>query len=267
MANGGSEEPTQAEKPKGAGRSWWRRRIPTPVVVTFIGLVLSAWLLPAFTRQWDDRQKAHELKAAIVTDFAAATAPMLARGEEIHVGGGRVNAVDQRAGWSEWSRAKLEIEARLNAYFSRNIVLEWKLLSYFVDYIDPTITFGTPLARRFRSDAATEVEIATTGPTETDVEYLTALAPLINPRRGSIELDTRLSSPSTLILLERSLSRSSEVTIIRRNVSGRVHRRSRFTLFEQSLLSFQTAIANEVLAADPTGYSTTTGDLLRDLIP
>jgi hypothetical protein len=236
-------------------------------VVTFIGLVLSAWLLPAITRQWDDRQKAHELKAAIVTDMASAAAPMLTRGEEIHVGGRRVNAVDQRAGWGEWSRAKLEIEARLNAYFSRNIVLEWKLFSYFVDYIDPTITFGSPLARRFRSDAATEVGIATAGPTETDVEYLTALAPLINPKRGFIELNANLFPPSTLILLERSLSRSSELTIIRRSVSGSIHKRSRFTLFEQSLLSFQAAIANEVLAADPTGYSTTTGDLLRDLIP
>jgi hypothetical protein len=239
---------------------------PDPILVTFIGLVLSAWLLPAITRQWDDRQKAHELKAAIVTDMASATAPMLTRGEEIHVGGGRVNAVDQRAGWGVWSRAKLEIEARLNAYFSRNIVLEWKLFSYFVDYIEPTITFGTPLAPRFRSDAATEVEIATAGPTETDVEYLTALAPLINPTRGLIE-SQNLIPPSTLSLLEHGLSRSSELAIIRRNVSGSIHKRSRFTLFEQSLLSFQAAIANEVLAADPTGYSTTTGDLLRDLIP
>ncbi len=45
--------------------------------VTLLGIALTDWLLPAFTRQWDDRQKARELKAAVITQVAAATAAQL----------------------------------------------------------------------------------------------------------------------------------------------------------------------------------------------
>jgi hypothetical protein len=52
--------------------------LPTPVVATVVGVVLSAllslWLIPAFTRQWDDRQKAHDLKAALIAEMATASA-------------------------------------------------------------------------------------------------------------------------------------------------------------------------------------------------
>src|SRR5918994_2749379 len=48
-------------------------RIPTPIVVAVLGLVLGSWFIPAFTRQWDDRQKAGELKAVIISKMASAT--------------------------------------------------------------------------------------------------------------------------------------------------------------------------------------------------
>ena len=48
-------------------------RVPTPLVVAVLGIVLGSWLLPAFTRQWDDRQKAGEVKAAIVAQIASAS--------------------------------------------------------------------------------------------------------------------------------------------------------------------------------------------------
>src|SRR6266513_667328 len=57
-------------------------RIPTSLLVTLIGIALTAWLLPAFTRQWDDRQKAHELKAALASQVAVATAKSLTRSRE-----------------------------------------------------------------------------------------------------------------------------------------------------------------------------------------
>jgi hypothetical protein len=67
--------PSQAQS-SGRERSW-RRRVPTALLVTLLGIGLTAWILPAFTRQWDDRQKAHELKAAIVAESASATANVL----------------------------------------------------------------------------------------------------------------------------------------------------------------------------------------------
>jgi hypothetical protein len=41
------------------------RRVPTSLLVTLLGIALTAWLLPAFTRQWDDRQKAQELQSHV----------------------------------------------------------------------------------------------------------------------------------------------------------------------------------------------------------
>jgi hypothetical protein len=69
----GSEESAPAEGGESVQRRRWRR-IPTPLIITLIGIVLSAWLLPAITRQWDDRQKAHQVKSALVTEMAEANA-------------------------------------------------------------------------------------------------------------------------------------------------------------------------------------------------
>src|SRR5690242_11337061 len=55
------------------------RRVPTALLVTLLGIALTAWLLPAFTRQWDDRAKARELKASLASDIAAATARAIIR--------------------------------------------------------------------------------------------------------------------------------------------------------------------------------------------
>jgi len=58
-------------------------RVPATVVVTLVGIALTAWLLPAFTRQWDDRQKERQLKAEIVKEMASATSRALVGGEAI----------------------------------------------------------------------------------------------------------------------------------------------------------------------------------------
>jgi hypothetical protein len=35
------------------------------VLIPLLTVVLGAWLIPAFTRQWDDRQKARALQASV----------------------------------------------------------------------------------------------------------------------------------------------------------------------------------------------------------
>src|SRR5438874_375987 len=58
------------------------RRVPTSLLVTLLGIALTAWLLPAFTRQWDDRQKSHELAASLIGESAAANADVLTAGQD-----------------------------------------------------------------------------------------------------------------------------------------------------------------------------------------
>jgi hypothetical protein len=100
------------------------RRIPTSLLVSLLGIALTAWLLPAFTRQWDDRQKAREVKAAISTQVAVATAKSLTRSrQKLRVilakpNGGEGMFPGAYTNLAEsWLEDSIEIEAKLRAYF------------------------------------------------------------------------------------------------------------------------------------------------------
>ena len=109
-------------------------RVPTPIVVAFLGLVLGSWLIPAFTRQWDDRQKAGELKASIVAEIASATGRALLDAHEASIappGAASSGGAIPPAG-KDWSVANLQIRARLQAYFGPRAVDHWALVSQYV---------------------------------------------------------------------------------------------------------------------------------------
>ena len=107
-----------------------RWRIPTPIVVAVLGIVLGSWLLPAFTRQWDDRQKAGEVKATVVAQIASATGRALL---EVHQATARPGpAPSSQIPAAEWLVASMEIRARLRAYFGSEAVEQWALVSQYV---------------------------------------------------------------------------------------------------------------------------------------
>lgn len=116
-----------------ANRFRWPR-VPTPIVVAVLGLVLGSWLLPAFTRQWDDRQKAGEVKASIVAQIASATGRALLDAHQASItpaGMPTSRGAIPPAG-KEWSVANMEIRARLQAYFGAKAVDHWALVSQYV---------------------------------------------------------------------------------------------------------------------------------------
>jgi hypothetical protein len=126
-------------------------RIPTPIVVAVVGVVLGSWLVPAFTRQWDDRQKAGELKALLVAEIASATGRALMDANEASVAPTRAarsaRSTFPLAG-KEWSVANLRIRARLQAYFEPGAVEHWALVSQYVT---------STLSRAYRSAAGDAV--------------------------------------------------------------------------------------------------------------
>ena len=81
-----AEAPADAAPAAPAERSRFRLRVPKALLITVLGFVLSAWLLPAMTRQWDDRQKVHELKAGVVSEMASVSAKALIGGEAVWSG-------------------------------------------------------------------------------------------------------------------------------------------------------------------------------------
>ena len=251
-----------------------RWRVPTSIVVTFLGIALTAWLLPAFTHQWEDRQKAQELKATIVADVASASARALVGGEAIWA----PRKVDREKVADEWSRSSLAIETRLRAYLPEQIVTAWKIYTWMID--------------RFVDGHRVQGETA----------LLTAAATMVGARPGedlerpenaSLDPEGLVLDPGAVIAAKDVFGQASrakhplqkaapsfkagtydfyelqavkhylEVDQLQRDLN-----REEYNKFVQSaLVIFQQELTREILAAHVAGYSTTSRDLLNDLLP
>jgi hypothetical protein len=89
-----------------------------PELLAVIVIGLSSWLIRAITRQWDDRQKAGDLKAALVADTATATGRAVLDAQAFSSqasAGTRPSPAARAASVKEWSVAALEVRARPDA--------------------------------------------------------------------------------------------------------------------------------------------------------
>lgn len=89
--------------------------------------MLSVFVAPAFVRQRDDRQKARELKVALAEDIIAKATPVVYTATKPPVG--YKPAADFEAMLEQWIEESAVLEARLRAYFPNDIAAEW-------DYLD-----------------------------------------------------------------------------------------------------------------------------------
>ena len=106
-------------------RLWW---VPKTLLFTLFGAAISAWLIPAFTRQWQDRQKEREIKVALVSDIGDSTSDALVTSQYVAnraFPGGNGQAEYNRFSL-DWARRSAQIEAKLRAYFPDNsLVDDW----------------------------------------------------------------------------------------------------------------------------------------------
>jgi hypothetical protein len=235
-----------------------RRKVPTSVVVTFAGIALTAWLLPAFTRQWDDRQKAQELKAAIVADMTSATAPALVGGEAIWADPPR--KVNRLKIANDWARSSLVVEARLRAYLPQRIVAAWQIYTWMVDRFVAGKR-GQAQAALLSADKSLHDEEQ---PTHLDPDAASAAAHVLDigrlAHRGpSFEAAGRLEQ-SALLGVEDALEPYLEI-------SEDASETSTVTDVQSTIVAFQEELTREVLAAHANGFSTSGRDLLNDLLP
>ena len=121
-----------AEQAKARSRLW--QRVPTPIVVAVVGIVVGSWLIPAFTRQWDDRQKANEVRASVAYEVASATARALSDAQEASLAGiwKGSSRPSTSAAAKEWAVASPRIQARLQTYFGNQALERWQLVSRYV---------------------------------------------------------------------------------------------------------------------------------------
>jgi hypothetical protein len=202
-------------------RPWWRPKVPTGVVVTLVGIALTAWLLPAFTRQWDDRQKAQELKANLVAQMSSATVKTVFASRRLsHSDSDRAREETLR---DAWLLANLQMEARLRTYFSPSIVNEWSTLGDSVaEYI------YLPNGSAGPKDVVTFKEF----------------------RDGLVRMGVDPTEMGALVQSWRDGAYSPA-----NSEAG------------DYLLQREADIAQDVLDAHTNGYSTTTRDLVDDLLP
>jgi hypothetical protein len=231
-------------------RPWWRR-FSTPAVATLLGIVLSAWLLPAITRQWDDQRKVHELKTSLVTEMTAATAHALTAARSSifraryverrdHLG---INTGPVPTAVTDWSIASTRVDAKLRAYLSASVLNDWRAYSLLMTDV---------LDRVYAEEGSVEPESL--------------------PSLGS-RIEGLRSYKAVRVALKRLERRQSDFYAQRRNKTGwrRFFAASRvgekYRILKRQLLLVQAEVANEVLDAHLAGYSTSARDLLRDLVP
>ncbi|HET6315847.1 MAG TPA: hypothetical protein VFG86_05275 [Chloroflexota bacterium] len=243
-------------------RSWPRLKIPTGVIVTLLGIALTAWLLPAFTRQWDDRQKERELKTVLATDMATATAKALVGGEKIwsqrsphnqRAASQQITPQQRTELADDWARAQLEIEARLRSYFSAEAVTSWELYAWMVDrFIDG-----------HRVSAAAALRDVVRGEVRLDPPVADAAANVLALGRGVVGPRPIFDGDSPVEKQEVSELRQ----LLKPYMSTYGPVPSTWRPYEKLLMLVEQAVADQVVADHAAGYSTTTRNLIHDLLP
>jgi hypothetical protein len=214
------------------------RRIPTPLIVTLVGIVLTAWLLPAFTRQWDDRQKAHEIKAALATQIAAATADAVTRSNvEARLNDAR-SFRKAKADPGYWSRIS-------GTPLGENLDAHGRLYDMWLRY-------RIAIEANLRANFDSETVIAALH------RYSEAMGDLIHIAAGGTIVVSEVAPDIPLTSADKRVLAYWKVE------DGNYFPTS---VVGEALLRGENKFIAEVLAAHVQGYSTTTHDLIRDLIP
>jgi hypothetical protein len=208
-------------------RSAWARA-PKPVLMVLFGAAISAWLVPAFTRQWQDRQKEREIKVALVSEISHSTSNALVTSQFV---ASRALA-DGQAEYNrislDWAQRSAQVEAKLAAYFpGQALVDDWRDYSIVVENDFYLLTKST----------AGKAEAV-----ETVRRYLES------PRGPEATAAVNWDQLRTLDF-------------------DNVQAVDDYVLVSRELLDASKPLIQAILDANAEGFSTTGGDLIDDLTP
>src|SRR4051812_25015773 len=113
-----------------------------PFVIAVVIAVLVNFLIPSFTRKWQDHQKALEIKTGLVSDMGEAISNAVMSGRFISAGLVSRSSSDPRAdqlafndGYRAWTTSNASIGAKIQAYFGNDLGSQWRLFANVVtDY-------------------------------------------------------------------------------------------------------------------------------------
>jgi hypothetical protein len=264
----GKPSEAKADSTREGPRRWLKTS--RAALFTVLGLAVTAWLIPAMSRQWDDRQKEHDLKAAIVADMSSATARAVVGGEAIWSAAedpprhAPMKPAQLSQIGDQWALSALAIDARLRSYFpDASVVAGWELYAWAVD----RFIKGTDVSMSVALQDAVD-----NGRLDPGVANATAQLLLegesnpggAEPSFGVVEQsDTPLTDEQSLAELKRVML----APYIKQDRQATRKKAYRWTALERSLLDLEQAVAAQVVHAHASGFSTTPGDLLHDLLP
>jgi hypothetical protein len=213
-----------------AGR---RFSVPKPLLATVAATLATAWIFPALSHQWQDRQKAKELTAGLVSEIGSNTSEALVTSSFLTNNRFPSSSDPSRPGFNqevfnkldlEWRTSSAEIEAQLRAYYPDGVVDEWR------DYSD--LVWGT-----YR-----------------------------------LITDNRSSRPGTVRRLRELFGGQVPGWYIDKMEEPWMNRsdpdaRNAYFHVSQAVLARRTVVIDGMLRSRPAGFSTRPGDLLRDLVP
>ena len=206
--------------------------LPKSVLATAAVTLATAWVFPALSHQWQDRQKARELTAAIVSQIGKGTSQALVTSSFVTYDRFPSSADSSRAGFNqeifnqldlEWRTSRAEIEAQLQAYFPNPVVAEWRAYSDLV-------------WRTYRLITENQSTRAQT---------------LRELRREFGHLPGWYFDVMETPWKDRPDSRA----------------RQAYFYVSSAVLDRRSAVIDEMLRSRPAGFSTRPADLLRDLLP
>jgi hypothetical protein len=213
-----------------AGR---RVSVPKPLLATVAATLATAWIFPALSHQWQDRQKAKELTAGLVTQIGSDTSEALVTSSFLTNNRFPSSSDPSRPGFNQdvfnrldlaWRTSAAEVEAQLQAYYPNAVVEEWR------DY--SALVWGT-----YR-----------------------------------LVTDNKSARPGTVKRL-RELFRGDVpgwyIDKMEQPWIDRIDPKARAAYFyvSQAVLARRTVVIDEMLSSRPEGFSTRPSDLLRDVVP
>jgi len=220
-------------------RVQWPAWLPKTVVFTAALTLLTAWLFPALSRQWQDRQKARELKASLITQIGKNTSEALITSSFLTGNRFPSSRDPARRGWNQevfnrldlnWRTSSAEVEAQLRAYFPERVAARWVAYSDLVwgtyRLVSDNKSARPRTIRRLRSEIGDRVEATQLDALE--VRWIDEAGnPVGNPDRA----------------------------------------RPAYFYVSIALLKRRSVVIDEILHSHPAEFNTRPADLARDLLP
>lgn len=196
--------------------------------MVLFGAAVSAWLVPAFTRQWQDRQKEREIKVALVSEIGDSTSDALVTSQYVASGVLPNGQAEYNRVSLDWARRSAQVEARLEAYFPGQALVDaWRDYSIVVQN-DFYLLTGEKAGKAEAVATVRQYLESTRGPESTAAVHWKLLRALDFDNAQAVD---------------------------------------DYVLVSSELLDASKPLIRAILDANAEGFSTTGGDLVDDLTP